>query len=137
MGGIPTQVMEIEHTMKINAISTVSVFVEKVDEATDFYSKTLNLGKPTKSTPKWVEWNLGKGSSLSLQKAPTELLEGSVPARSTVRFSFEVADIKVAYNELFEKGVRVLSEPQEGTGYLYVEFLDLDGNVLRAVQNVK
>lgn len=123
--------------MKISGISTVFVFVENLDASREFYSSVLGLGKPSRDTSKLIEWKLGKEVTFAVQKAPLEVLEGAVPARSTVRFSFVVRDIKAAYKELFARNIRVLSEPQEGVGYLYVEFLDPDGNVLRLIQRVK
>ena len=46
----------------------------------------------------------------------------------------EVDDIRQCYAELFEKGVRLMSEPREGVGHLFLEFQDPDSNILRLIQ---
>lgn len=125
--------------MKLNGISTIFVLVENMGEAKKFYQDKLALGKPTRETPSWAEWRFGNkaATAFGIQKATDEELEGSIPARSTVKFHFQVDDVRKAYNELFEKGIRVSSEPREGNGFLYVEFLDTEGNVLRVVEYLK
>ncbi|MCB2153247.1 VOC family protein [bacterium] len=123
--------------MKIKKINVVFVYVEDVEKAKDFYSNVLGFGKPAVDNPFWVEWKLPEGSDFAICKASDERLEGTVPARSTVKFSMVVDDIRKAYADLFELGVRLVSEPQQGSGFLYLEFQDLDGNVLRLLQWVK
>ena len=123
--------------MKINKINVVFVYVEDVERAKEFYSKTLNFGKPAVENPFWVEWKLPEGSDFAISKASDERLEGTVPARSTVKFSMVVDDIRKCYADLFECGVRLVSEPQQGAGFLFLEFQDPDGNVLRLLQWVK
>ena len=123
--------------MKFTGISTVYVYVGNIEESKEFYSKTFSMGKPINETPNWVEWKAGNGANFAIKKARDHIFEGSVPRRSTIRFFLEVPDVRAAYNELFEKGIRVLSEPQEGTNYVYVDVLDIDRNVIRLVQHLK
>jgi len=124
--------------MKFSGISTVYVLVENIENAKKFYQDRLGLGKPVRETPNHVEWKVGKGTAnFAIQKASDEELEGSIPARSTTRFHFQVDNVRKLYNDLFEKGVRLRCEPKEGTGYLYVDFMDVDGNMLRAVEYLK
>ena len=120
--------------MDIKKINVVFVYVEDIEKSKEFYQDTLGLGKPRTDTTSWVEWKIGGGSDFAIHKADQEILEGSVPARSTVKFSLMVDDIREAYNELFEKGIKVLSEPKDGPGFMFIEFLDLDGNVIRLLQ---
>ncbi|MDK2971968.1 MAG: hypothetical protein PWP23_1723 [Candidatus Sumerlaeota bacterium] len=123
--------------MKINGINVVFVYVSDMDASRRFYEEKLGLGKPELDTPKWIEWKLGKGANFAIHRASHEMLEGLVPARSSVRFSLMVEDIREAYTTLFEKGVRVLSEPMDGAGFLYFEFQDPDMNVIRLIQFIK
>ena len=124
--------------MKVTGISTVFVYVSNLDRAKEFYGRQIGLGKVSLEGPSWAEWKIARsGTAFAIQKADQRLIEGSVPARNTIRFSFVVDDIRKTYNELFEEGIRVHSEPKEGTGFIYVDFEDPDRNVLRAVQYVK
>lgn len=123
--------------MKITGINAVFVYVSDMDASRRFYSDVIGLGKPELDTPKWIEWKLAKGANFAIHKASNEMLEGLVPARSSVKFSLMVEDIREAYNHLFEKGVRVLSEPLDGSGFLFCEFQDPDMNVIRLIQFLK
>jgi catechol 2,3-dioxygenase-like lactoylglutathione lyase family enzyme len=123
--------------MKIHGVNVVFVYVQDMQVSRAFYSDILNLGTPQLDTPTWIEWKLAKGANFAIHKASDEMLEGIVPARSSVKFSLVVEDIREAYKFLFEKGVRVASEPRDGAGFLYLEFQDPDGNVLRLIQFLK
>lgn len=123
--------------MKITGINVAFAYVEDLQASKEFYGEALCLGEPKLDTPSWVEWELAEGANIAIHKASDAIMEGSVPDRSTIRFSIVVDDIKNAYNELFERGVRIHSEPQDGPGFLFVDFHDPDGNPLRLIQFLK
>ncbi|MEQ8820249.1 MAG: VOC family protein [Sumerlaeia bacterium] len=119
--------------MKIKGISVVFFYVRDPDRSKAFYSDALGLGKPFLDAGGWVEWEL-KGANFAVFKGGSIQTEGSSPERSTTRFSFEVDDIQATYEELFKKGLHVLSEPQEGEGFHYVDLRDPDNNLVRFIQ---
>ncbi|MBI5154068.1 hypothetical protein HZA57_02430 [Candidatus Poribacteria bacterium] len=123
--------------MKINQINAVFVYVQDIERSKEFYQRMLDLGAPAVETPFWVEWKLPKGSDFAICKASDERLESMVPARSSVKFSMVVDDMMKCYSELFARGARLLSQPQQGAGFLFLEFQDPDGNVLRLIQWIK
>ena len=120
--------------MKVTAINVVFAYVEDIARSRRFYQDVLGLGKPVKEGKEWVEWKLGKGSNFALCRASAGRLEGSVPERGTIKFSFVVSGLADARQELRHRAITLHVDIREAEGFRYLEFPDPDGNILRLLE---
>ncbi|MCQ4084670.1 VOC family protein [Streptomyces sp. RB6PN25] len=88
--------------MKASAIHHVSVCVEKLDDAVDFYTRRLGL-RLRDDRPD----TLGRGAWLDAGPQQLHLIEAAPPPGRGQHFALAVADLDAATTELRAAGVQV------------------------------
>ncbi len=123
--------------MKLNGINVVYLYVQDLAKQRKFYEQGFDLGKPVIDAKWWVEYAAGSGSHFALQQAEPARFEGVNRAKGTVKFSFDVADIKKMTETLKGLGAKFHYEPRQEYGFWLAEFEDPEGNVLRLYEKLK
>jgi len=111
--------------MKIRGTDFIMYPVADLARAAKFYRETLGLPKEIYSEEgQWAEFNCGN-LTLSLKggSKPSEAPAGA-------RIALAVVDIHAAYEELKQKGARILSPPTDYSVCWAMEILDPDGNLV-------
>jgi predicted enzyme related to lactoylglutathione lyase len=111
--------------VKIRGIDFIMCLVSDIAGAARFYREVLMLPPGVYSEEwQWAEFNCGN---------VTLALKGGAPlphVTSGGRIALAVDDIHAAYEELKQKGVRVVNGPTDHTCCWSLEILDLDGNLV-------
>jgi catechol 2,3-dioxygenase-like lactoylglutathione lyase family enzyme len=111
--------------MKIRGVDFVMYPVSNLAVAAGFYRDLLGLRQEMYNEEwQWAEFDCGN-VTLSLHggvKLPGEIAGG--------RIAFAVDDVRAAWTELKNKGVRVKGEPVDYSVCQAVEVLDPDGNTV-------
>src|SRR5690606_24909615 len=105
------------HIRRINA---VFIYVKDMEKMRHFYEHTLGLGKPVLETDMWVEYKLD-GSDLALHQGDPNVVVHLSGRDNTVKFSMEVDDIEIFYQELVGKGVTFTIVPRRDFHSLLAE----------------
>jgi predicted enzyme related to lactoylglutathione lyase len=109
--------------MKIRGADFIMYLVADLARAAKFYRETLGLPQEIYSDEwQWAEFNCGN--------ITFSLKGGSKPAEAPAgaRIALAVDDIHAAYEELQQKGARILSPPTDYSVCRAMEILDPDGN---------
>ena len=122
--------------MKVNKINVVFLYAQDLAKLRKFYETAFGLGDPLIDAQWWVEYEVGDGSHLALHQADAGRLEGANRKKNTVRFSFDVTDIKKFAEHLKNFGAKFHYEPRKEYGFYLAEFEDPEGNVLRLYQKI-
>jgi predicted enzyme related to lactoylglutathione lyase len=111
--------------MKIRGTDFVMYLVSDLARAARFYRDVLGLPQASYNEEwKWAEFDCGN-ITLALkagEKLPEEITGG--------RIALAVDDIHAAYEEMKDRGVRVVSEPHDYSVCWAMEILDPDGNLV-------
>ncbi len=112
----------------LQGINVVSLSVTDLDEAREFYSNVLGLGKPSYDMPEmgWIEWGAEGEAHLSV----TPLAEGMSIGHSTT-VVFTVEDCHAAVKALRERGVECGDAIGIPGAVTYATFRDPFGNALQ------
>lgn len=111
--------------MKIRGTDFIMYLVTDLARAAKFYREALGLPQEIYSEEgQWAEFNCGN-LTLSLKggSQPSEAPTGA-------RIALAVDDIHAAYEELQQKGARILSPPTDYSVCWAMEILDPDGNLV-------
>ena len=111
--------------MKIRGTDFVMYQVSNLADAARFYRDILGLPQEIYNEEwQWAEFNCGN-VTLGLHggvKLPKEIAGG--------RIALAVDDVQAAHQQLKQKGVRVLKEPQDFSVCWAMEIADPDGNAI-------
>jgi predicted enzyme related to lactoylglutathione lyase len=111
--------------MKIRGTDFVMYLVSDLARAASFYRDVLGLPQAIYSEEgKWAEFDCGN-ITLALkagEKLPAVITGG--------RIALAVDDLQTAYEELKQRGVRVVSGPHDYSVCRAMEILDPDGNLV-------
>jgi predicted enzyme related to lactoylglutathione lyase len=119
----------------IQRINTVFVYVKDLARAKQFYGDVLGLGKPVIEGKFWIEFALPGGDAhFALHQSDKH--DKANRLLNTVKFSFEVADIKTECARLKKAGVKFHNESGKEYGFWLSEFEDPEGNLLRFYQKI-
>jgi predicted enzyme related to lactoylglutathione lyase len=112
-----------------HGINVVSIAVPNLQQAKEFYGKTLGLGEPLYDLPDagWIEFSVGGAAgNLSIIQAEP----GWKPSFGTT-VVLNVADCRASAQELRRRGVQC-EEPIDFPGFVtYASFFDPFGNRLQ------
>lgn len=111
----------------------VTVYVSNMDNAVRFYTETLGLKLAYRFGDHWASVELGKGLTIGLHPASSEMPAGR---RGSMSIGLELTgSIHEAVRVLEAKGVK-FNEPviNEGKAGSFVSFSDPDGNLLYLAQ---
>jgi predicted enzyme related to lactoylglutathione lyase len=107
----------------------VSVPVQDLKRADEFYGKTLGLRRNLNSGPPWVEFELG---NVTLALVPPEIMGSDFEARGhQMPIALRVADVEEARRKLEAEGVEFLHETIDSGVCHIANFHDPDGNTLQ------
>lgn len=124
-----------DEALHLDRIASIRIFVFDLESARKFYEETLGLAGRSDGDD-YSTFTLGDVRLIIEPVAPTSdyaLLVGRFTG-----FSFEVADVNAAYEELKGRGVVFLDPPEEQPwGGILAHFEDADENILTIVQEPK
>jgi predicted enzyme related to lactoylglutathione lyase len=118
-------------------INCIFIYCEDLAKQRAFYEQAFGLGKPVVDAKWWVEFALGHGSHFALHQGKPELFAGVNRAKSTIKFSVEVDDIKALAEKVKGLGAKFHYEPRSEYGFWLAEFEDPEGNVVRLYEKAK
>ena len=122
--------------MKVNKINVVFLYAQDLARLRKFYETAFDLADPVIDAKWWVEYAVGNGSHLALHQADAGRLESANRNGNTVKFSFDVADIKQFTEKLKNLGAKFHYEPRKEFGFYLAEFEDPEGNVVRLYEKM-
>ena len=124
-----------DEALRLDRIASIRIFVFDLEAARKFYDETLGLAGRSDGED-YSTFTLGDVRLIIEPVAPTSdyaLLVGRFTG-----FSFEVADVNTAYEELQGRGVVFLDPPElQPWGGTLAHFEDPDENILTIVQEPK
>ena len=133
--------IDLESATVVNKLSMVSVVVNDMKKAKEFYAEKLGLEVATDYRQNddnwWVTLTLpGGGASITLARSSTTSNEPPKPG--TLGLYLSTSDIAAAHEELNEKGLKT-SEIQDnlygpGSGVKFFQLQDPDGNQVTFAQ---
>jgi predicted enzyme related to lactoylglutathione lyase len=107
----------------------ISVPVQDLKRADEFYGKTLGLRRNPNSGPPWVEFELG---NVTLALVPPEIMGPDFVAQGhQMPIALRVADVEEARRKLEAEGVEFLHETIDSGVCRIANFHDPDGNTLQ------
>jgi predicted enzyme related to lactoylglutathione lyase len=107
----------------------VSVPVQDLKRADEFYGRTLGLRRNPNSSDRWVEYELG---NVTLALVSPEAMGPDFEARpNQVPIAFRVADVDEARRKLEAEGVEFPMETIDSGVCHIAPFRDPDGNALQ------
>jgi predicted enzyme related to lactoylglutathione lyase len=121
----------------MNHINCIFIYCQDLATQRAFYEKAFELAKPVADAKWWVEYSMGQGSHFALHQGKPEHFAGANRAKSTIRFSVAVADIKALAEKLKGLGAKFHYEPRSEYGFWLAEFEDPEGNVVRLYEKAK
>jgi len=121
----------------INQINVVFLYCQDLAKQRAFYEQAFGLAKPVVDAKWWVEYAVGTGSHFALHQGKPEHFAGANRAHNTIKFSFDVSDIKNVAAKLQSLGAKFHYEPRLEYGFWLAEFEDPEGNILRLYEKVK
>lgn len=124
-----------DEALRLDRIASIRVFVFDLEAARRFYDETLGLAGRSDGED-YSTFSLGDVRLIIEPVAPTSDYAPLV-GRFT-GFSFEVADVYAAYEDLKGRGVVFLDPPElQPWGGILAHFEDADENILTIVQEPK
>ena len=124
-----------DEALHLDRIAAIRVFVFDLEAARKFYEETLGLADRSDGED-YSTFTLGDVRLIIEPVEPTSdyaLLVGRFTG-----FSFEVADVNAAYEELRGRGVAFLDPPEtQPWGGILAHFEDPDENILTIVEEPK
>jgi predicted enzyme related to lactoylglutathione lyase len=124
-----------ESALRVDRIASIRVFVFDLGAARKFYEVTLGLAGRTDGED-YSTFTLGDVRLIIEPVEPTS--EYALLVGRFTGFSFEVADVNAAYEDLKGRGVAFLDPPEtQPWGGILAHFEDPDENVLTIVQEPK
>ena len=111
-------------------LSIVSLYVQDMDRARQFYTQIVGLPvfEPLTS-PMFVTLRPPAGSLLALQHVSTVPVNQVKPAGG-FELNFEVEDVDQVYNQWKSAGVKMVADPEDKPFGRIFTALDPDGNLL-------
>jgi catechol 2,3-dioxygenase-like lactoylglutathione lyase family enzyme len=121
-----------EEALHLDRIASIRVFVFDIEAARKFYEETLGLAGRYDGEDYSI-FMLGDVRLIIEPVEPTS--EYALLVGRFTGFSFEVADVNAAYEELKGRGVAFLDPPEKQPwGGILAHFEDPDENILTIVQ---
>jgi catechol 2,3-dioxygenase-like lactoylglutathione lyase family enzyme len=124
-----------ENALRLDRVAAIRIFVFDLEAARKFYEETLGLSGRSDGEDHST-FTVGDVRLIIEPVAPTSdyaLLVGRFTG-----FSFEVADVNAAYEELKGRGVAFLDPPEtQPWGGILAHFEDPDENILTIAQEPK
>lgn len=112
-------------------IAVVRIFVHDLDQAVDFYAKSVGMSLLVRKDEfGWAEFDAG-GCGLAIERLERDDREASDLVGRYVGVSLRVPDIEKTHRDLVDRGVHFLSPPsRQPWGGVLAHFRDPEGNVL-------
>jgi catechol 2,3-dioxygenase-like lactoylglutathione lyase family enzyme len=124
-----------DQPLRLDRVASISVFVFVLVAARRFYEETLGLAGRSDGDD-YSTFNVGDVRLIIEPVEPTS--EYALLVGRFTGFSFEVADVNAAYEELKGRGVVFLDPPErQPWGGVLAHFEDADENILTIVQEPK
>lgn len=118
--------------LRLDRISSIRVFVFDLEAARRFYDETLGLAGRSDGED-YTTFTLGDVRLIIEPVEPTS--EYALLVGRFTGFSFAVADVNAAYEDLKGRGVAFLDPPElQPWGGILAHFEDADENILTIVQ---
>ena len=125
----------VEEALRLERIISIRVFVFDLEAARKFYEETLGLAGRSDGED-YSTFTLGDVRLIIESVEPTS--EYALLVGRFTGFSFEVADVNAAYENLKSRGVAFLDPPEtQPWGDILAHFEDPDENILTIVQEPK
>lgn len=109
-----------------NPLYGIALKVRNLELARSFYRDVLELGSPTVDSNFWVEFKLGDGVPLILEKALDD--EALPESCGRISWIFKTASVAPVVERLKLFGYEPKREPIERIGLSVYEFRDPEGN---------
>lgn len=124
-----------DEALRLDRIASIRIFVFDLAAARKFYEETLGLAGRSDGED-YSTFTLGDVRLIIEPVAPTS--EYALLVGRFTGFSFEVANVYEAYEELKERGVVFLDPPElQPWGGILAHFEDADENILTIVEEPK
>ena len=104
----------------------IVVKVENLELCRVFYRDILSLGEPIIDSNFWVEFRIGEGVSLVLEKVDAS--ERLSVRKGRISWLYHVDDLNKTISLLKKHGTEPLAEKEERIGYRVIKFSDPEGN---------
>jgi len=113
-------------------ISVVTLFVDDIDRAADFYTKKLGWQKtmdvPMGEDSRWVTVAPSETQTAFTLSKPNDMMPGAKPGGMS-GVIMEVDDVRRAANDLQKKGVEFTEQPHDEPWGGWAMFKDSEGNI--------